>query len=131
MYHWCHLELKNYFGYEGVLNADTAKEVWDLCNEKLKEENMSVRGIIKQSNVAFIGTTDDPVDSLEWHEKLAADESMETVVAPSFRPDKAINIDKKGWKEYIATLSSVSGVEICNMETLKKAIDVIKDVCAN
>jgi glucuronate isomerase len=129
MYHWCHLELKKYFGYEGTLNGETAEEVWQLTKEKL-ENGLSVRELIKQSNVAFIGTTDDPVDTLEWHEKLAADESMETTVAPSFRPDKAINIDKKGWKEYIATLSSVSGVEICNMETLKQALSLRIDYFA-
>ena len=70
MYHWCHLELKKYFGYEGALNGETAEEVWNLCNEKLKEAGMSVRGLIAQSNVAFVGTTDDPVDSLEWHQKI-------------------------------------------------------------
>ena len=122
MYHWCHLELKKYFGYEGVLNADTAKEVWDLCAEKLKNENMSVRGIIKQSGVAFIGTTDDPIDSLEYHRLLAGDDSFETIVAPSFRPDKAFNIDKAGWREYIAKLSEVSGVNITDLDTLKKAL---------
>ena len=122
MYHWCHLELKTYFGYEGILNGETAKEVWDLCNAKLREENMSVRGIIKQSNVAFIGTTDDPIDTLEYHELLAKDDSFETVVAPSFRPDRAFNIDKAGWKEYIAKLSEVSGVEIADLATLKEAL---------
>lgn len=122
MYHWCHLELKKYFGYEGVLNADTAKEIWDLCNKKLQDENLSVRGIIKQSNVAFIGTTDDPIDSLEYHRLLADDDSFDTVVAPSFRPDKAFNIDKAGWKEYIEKLSEVSGVQITNVSTLKQAI---------
>ena len=122
MYHWCHLELKNYFGYEGVLNADTAKDVWELCTEKLKGEDMSVRGIIQKSGVAFIGTTDDPVDSLESHKLLAQDEHFDTVVAPSFRPDKALNIDKAGWKEYIKTLSAVSGIEICDLATLKAAL---------
>ena len=122
MYHWCHLELKNYFGYEGVLNAQTAKEVWDLCEEKLRQPDMDVRGIIKKSNVTFIGTTDDPIDSLEYHEKLANDPSFGTVVAPSFRPDKALNIHKPGWKAYIAELSRVSGVEITDLEGLKKAI---------
>jgi len=122
MYHWCHLELKNYFGYDGVLNADTAKEVWDLCKEKLKNEDMSVRGIIKQSGVVFIGTTDDPIDTLEYHKLIAEDESFETVVAPSFRPDKAFNIDKAGWKEYIEKLSAVSGIEIVDLASLKKAL---------
>lgn len=122
MYHWCHLELKNYFGYEGVLNGDTAQKVWDLTAEKLRQPNMGVRGIIKRSNVAFIGTTDDPIDSLEWHKKIAEDDTMETVVAPSFRPDKALNIDKAGWKEYIETLAKVSGVEIDGVASLKEAL---------
>lgn len=122
VYHWCHLELKNYFGYTGTLNADTAKEVWDLCQEKLQDKNMSVRGIIRKSNVAFIGTTDDPTDSLEYHSLLAEDKSFDTTVAPSFRPDKAFNIDKAGWADYIATLSSVSGVHVCDLKTLKEAL---------
>ena len=122
MYHWCHLELKNYFGYEGVLNAQTAREVWELCEEKLRQPDMDVRGIIKKSNVAFIGTTDDPIDSLEYHEKLANDPGFDTVVAPSFRPDKALNIHKPGWKAYIQELSRVSGIDITDLESLKKAI---------
>uniref|UniRef100_UPI004055D5B9 glucuronate isomerase n=1 Tax=Acetatifactor sp. TaxID=1872090 RepID=UPI004055D5B9 len=122
MYHWCHLELKNYFGYEGVLNGETAEEVWNLAAEKLKSADMGVRGLIEKSNVAFIGTTDDPIDSLEWHRKIAEDETMKTVVGPSFRPDKALNIDKAGWKEYIETLSEVSGIEIDGLDALEKAL---------
>ena len=65
MYHWCHLELRKFFGYQGVLNGDTAEEVWNLCNDKLQhDDSMTVRGLIEQSNVAFIGTTDDPIDDL-------------------------------------------------------------------
>lgn len=122
MYHWCHLELKNYFGYEGVLNGDTAEEVWQLTAKKLKAADMGVRGLIEKSNVAFIGTTDDPVDSLEWHKKLAEDKTMKTVVAPSFRPDKALNIDKAGWKEYIEKLSCVSGIQIDGIDALESAL---------
>lgn len=122
MYHWCHLELKRYFGYDGILNADTAEEVWELCNKRLKEDGMSVRDIIRSSNVAFIGTTDDPTDSLEYHALIAKDDSIDTIVAPSFRPDKALNIDKPGWDEYIARLSAVSGIEIKDIATLKEAL---------
>ena len=120
MYHWCHLELKKYFGYEATLSKHTAEEVWTLCNEKLK--NMSARSIVSASNVAFVGTTDDPIDSLEYHKILARDESFKTVVAPSFRPDKALNIDKAGWKEYIAKLSEVSGIDIKDLPSLKEAL---------
>lgn len=123
MYHWCHLELKKYFGYDGVLSGETAEEVWNLTKEKLAENDMGVRGIIEKSNVAFIGTTDDPTDSLEWHEKIAADGSFKTVVAPSFRPDKTFNIDKEGWAEYISSLSAVSGISVCDFRTLKSALE--------
>ena len=130
MYHWCHLELKNYFGYEGVLSTKTANEVWELCREKLKDEKMSVRGIIEQSNVKFIGTTDDPIDSLEYHKLLAEDKTFGTVVSPSFRPDKAFNIDKADWKEYIEKLSRVSGIEIKDLDSLKEALSVRIDYFA-
>ena len=122
MYHWCHLELKNYFGYTGTLNANTADEVYDLCAEKLKDANMSVRGLIKQSNVVFIGTTDDPCDDLRYHKLIAEDDTIDTVVAPSFRPDKALNVDKDGWCDYIAKLSEVSGIAIDSVDALKSAL---------
>ena len=124
MYHWCHLELKNYFGYTGVLNGETAQEVWDLTCKKLAQADMGVRGLIEKSNVCFVGTTDDPIDSLEWHKKIAEDPTIQTIVGPSFRPDKALNIDKEGWKDYIGTLSQVSGVQIDSLETLKKALSL-------
>ena len=83
---------------------------------------MSVRGLIAQSNVAFIGTTDDPVDTLEWHKKIAEDKTFGTTVAPSFRPDKALNIDKAGWKEYLQQLSAASGVAIDSAHALENAL---------
>ena len=131
MYHWCHLELKRYFGYDGVLNGNTAKEVWDLAKEVLSRKDMGARGIIARSNVSFIGTTDDPLDSLEWHQKLAADPTFQTVVAPTFRPDKALNMDKAGWKEYITALSDVSGVTITDVATLEQALSLRMDHFGN
>ncbi len=122
MYHWCHLELKNYFGYEGVLNADTANEVWELAKKKLSEENMHVRGLIAQSNVEFIGTTDDPIDSLEYHALLAADESFAATVAPTFRPDNALSLLRPDWCGYIEKLSEAAALPITSMETLKEAL---------
>ena len=122
MYHWCHMELKKYFGYTGVLCGDTAEEVWNLSRKKLQDNDMRARGIIELSGVAFIGTTDDPIDSLEWHEKLKNDNTFKTAVAPSFRPDKALNIDKPDWREYIAKLSAVSGIKIDGIDSLKAAL---------
>ena len=105
MYHWCHLELKNYFGYTGVLSGETAREVWELCNDKLKNDPaMSARGLILGSNVAMVGTTDDPCSDLVWHEKLAADNSFPVQVCPSFRPDPAVNLHKPGFAAYLDQL---------------------------
>ncbi|MBQ7307098.1 MAG: glucuronate isomerase [Clostridia bacterium] len=122
MYHWCHLELKNYFGYMGCLSSKTAEEVWNITSEKLKQSDMGVRGLIAKSNVKFIGTTDDPIDSLEWHKKIKEDKTFNTIVAPSFRPDKALNIEKTGWKEYIKSLEKVTQIIINNIEDLEKAL---------
>lgn len=123
MVHWCHLELKNYFGYEGFLTGDTAQEVWDLCNERLRDDPaMSARGLILQSNVAMIGTTDDPCDSLQWHEKLAADSAFPTAVCPSFRPDPALNIQKPGFAAYVERLEAVCGFAVRSAEDMRRAL---------
>ena len=124
MYHWCNLELRKYFGVTKPLTKATAKEIWDQCNELLQHDpDCSVRGLIRRSNVAYIGTTDDPTDTLEWHEKIAADPTFTTVVRPSFRPDKAININKAGWKEYMKKLAGTVGKEtFANAQEVMDAI---------
>ncbi|MBP3324057.1 MAG: glucuronate isomerase [Clostridia bacterium] len=122
MYHWCHLELKRYFGYDGILNENTAEEVWNLCNAKLQEDSMSVCSIIEKSNVKMIGTTDDPIDDLIWHKKIRDENKCTAKVLPSFRPDKAVNIDKAGFTDYIAKLAAAAGIEINSAEDVKKAL---------
>ena len=131
LYHWSHLELQRYFGYHGTLNKNTAEEVWNICNAKLAEPSMSVRNIIKQSNVTLICTTDDPVDSLEWHAKIAADDSFDVQVLPAWRPDKAMNIEKPEYLDYLATLSAVSGVKVNSFATLKEALQNRMDFFAS
>ncbi len=122
MYHWCNLELRQFFGITKPLTLDTAQEIWDTCNEKLRTDpDLTVRGIIRKANVAFIGTTDDPVDTLEWHEKIAADPTISVKVCPSFRPDKAINITKPGFTEYLAVLAQSVG---------KDKLATVDEVCA-
>ena len=126
MYHWCHLELKKYFGIEEPLTMDNAEEIWNKCNDKLKTDpSMSVRGLIRQSNVAYVGTTDDPTDDLEWHKKIAADESIDFMVRPSFRPDKAVGINKPGFAEYIGHLSHCVGKDSLN--STSEVIDALKE----
>ena len=130
LYHWSHLELKRYFGYEGYLSGETAEEVWNLCNEKLSQDDMTVRNIIRKSGVELICTTDDPVDSLEYHKKLAADESFDVRVLPAWRPDKAMNLEKPEYLDYLKKLEEVSGITIDSYASLMKALKVRMDYFA-
>ena len=122
LYHWSHLELQRYFDYHGLLNGSTAEQVWQHVNAKLQEVGFSVRGLIRKSNVELICTTDDPLDTLEWHQKIAADHTFETSVLPAWRPDKAMNLEKPTYLDYLAQLSTVSGVPIRTFADLKTAL---------
>ena len=126
LYHWSHLELKKYFGYEGYLSSETAEEVWELCNDKLKNGDLSARKLIEVSNVDVICTTDDPVDSLEWHKKIKED-NFSVRVLPTWRPDKALHIEKDSFSDYLHTLSAVSGVEIKDFDSLIEALKIRMD----
>ena len=126
MVHWCNLELRQFFGYDKPLTSATAGEVWSFCNEKLQNDPaLTVRGIIEKANVAMIGTTDDPIDTLEWHEKIAADPTIKVKVCPSFRPDRAINITKPGFIDYIAKLAASVGKE--NLETVQEVCSALAE----
>ena len=117
LYHWSHLELRKYFGYDGVLNGDTAEAVWNLCNEKL--QTMSARKLIEKSKVKALCTTDDPADSLEWHKKIAEDASFDVQVLPSFRPDKALGIEKADYLSYLKRLGEIT--------SYAQLVDVLKE----
>ena len=123
LYHWSHLELRRYFGYEGALNAETADTVWELCNDRLKDEMMSARNIIRRSNVEVVCTTDDPADTLEFHDLLQKDRTVDFRVLPAWRPDKAMNIELPGFSEYIERLGNAAHVNITDWKTLLKALD--------
>lgn len=121
MYHWCNMELQQFFGVTEPLTAESAERIWNHCNNLLQNDpDLSARGLIRKANVAMIGTTDDPIDDLQWHEKIAADKTMTTVVLPSYRPDKAINIHKGGFHEYLAKLAA---------SVDKESLDTVEDVC--
>lgn len=124
LYHWSHLELRKYFGYEGILNGETALKVWNLCLEKLKDSSFSARNLIKKSNVTLICTTDDPIDILEWHKAIASDDEFDVQVLPAFRPDKAMNIEQKDYMDYLHRLSQVTNIEINSYQNLKEALSL-------
>lgn len=124
LYHWSHLELQRYFDYYGTLNASTAEEVWELCNQKLADPSMSARSIILKSNVTLLCTTDDPVDSLEYHTAIANDPTFPVQVLPAWRPDRAVMINKPDFPSYMEQLSQASGISISTYEELKQALVV-------
>ena len=124
MYHWCHLELQRFFGVYEPLTVESAPRIWEICNDKLQNDpEMSARGLIRKANVTFIGTTDDPIDTLEWHEKIATDPTISVVVAPSYRPDKAVNIHKAGWKKYMDKLAASVGKK--RLATMEDVLDAL------
>lgn len=122
LYHWTHLELQRYFGIDEPLSGRNAKAVYRACNEALAKPELSVRGIIKKSNVKLICTTDDPADGLSAHARIAADPTCEVAVLPAFRPDKAMRADKPDFAAYIGRLSATWGQPIAHMDDLRAAL---------
>lgn len=124
VYHWTHLELRRPFGIDGIqFGPETADMVWQRANQLLAQPEFSARGIMKQMNVKMVGTTDDPIDSLEHHKAVAADSSFDVQVRPSWRPDRAFKIELPGFVDYIKQLASVSGVAINSFAELLQALE--------
>lgn len=122
LYHWTHLELKTAFGIDKLLCPKTAREIYDACNEQLKEDGFSARGLMRKYHVECVCTTDDPVDDLRYHEQVK-EEGFEIKMIPAWRPDKAMNIEKPEFAEYIEKLAEVSGVTISSFQNLMDALE--------
>ncbi len=120
LYHWTHLELKRFFGIDTLLSPKTAEGIYQEINDSLAK--LSVRKLIESSRVELICTTDDPTDTLEWHEKLQHDNSFKTIVKPAFRPDKAVNIDLSWFNDWIDKLEIVVGYDLHTLNDLKHAL---------
>ncbi|MCG9790880.1 glucuronate isomerase [Flavobacterium algicola] len=123
LYHWTHLELKNYFGITQLLNAESAEKIFHTCNKLLTSPAFSVRSLLRKMNVKMVGTTDDPTDDLHYHKQLK-EEGFEIAVLPTFRPDKATEIEKgRPFVEWIQKLEGVVGYSILDYAALTKAIE--------
>jgi glucuronate isomerase len=119
LYHWTHLELRRYFDITEPLNLNSAPAIWKEANAKLGgDPSLSVYGIFKKFKVHGVGTTDDPADTLEWHEKIRTGGETATLALPSFRPDQVIAIDNPGFREYIGCLGKAAGKSIGTLEDL-------------
>lgn len=123
LFHWTHLELKRFFGIDLVLSKETAEEVWNLTNEKLATDKFTARELIKMSNVKTLCTTDDPIDSLEYHIALKEDKSFDIVVNPAFRPDKGIRIEKDEFIPWFNRLEEIYGEKIDSIDKYTSALE--------
>jgi len=122
LFHWTHLELQRYFDVHDLLNADSAKKIYDECSSKLQTPGYSIRNLLRKMNVKVVCTTDDPTDSLEHHQKLKND-GFEIKILPAYRPDKAMNVDDaKTFNNYVAKLESVSNTSIASYNDFLDAL---------
>ena len=127
LYHWTHLELQRYFDIYEPLTEKTAPAIWEKANALLQTPQLSVKGIFEKLNIYAVGTTDDPIDSLEYHRSIADGSApigkINTKVIPTFRPDKAFEINDVHFTEYIESLSKASGINIKTPDGVLAALD--------
>ena len=120
LYLWSHLEMQRYFGITDVICPKNAKKIWDEANSVL--ETLTARKMMEKFNVKTVCTTDDPVDSLEWHKKMNADKTLKTTVRPAFRPDKAINVELSWFADWVGQLAKVVGRELPTLNDFTAAL---------
>lgn len=123
LYHWTHLELKRVFGIDTVLNEQTAPEIWEKCNALLATEEYRAQRLIEKFNVAALCTTDDPIDDLRYHKQIAREKTLKAKVLPAFRPDKAVNVDRVGFAEYIIKLSAAADMPLRSTQDVIAALE--------
>jgi glucuronate isomerase len=131
LYHWSHLELARYFGVDDLLSPATAQKIFDHCNEKLTQPECSARGFMERSKVETVCTTDDPVDSLEYHRAISADKTFAIRVLPTWRPDKALLIDRlETFSQWLGALEQAAGMSITSLDDLMSALQKRHDFFA-
>lgn len=124
VHHWCHLELRRFLGITDTLNPKTAKAIWEAANERINDPALSCRGILKQSNVSVLCTTDDPTDNLEHHKTIAQDGAFDIAVYPTFRPDAAFfPEDPSRFCTMLEKLENGVGASIDSFDHLMQALE--------
>ncbi len=123
LYHWTHLELLRYFGEERILNEQTAPEIWASSKRRIAEPDFTVREILRQSHVAALATTDDPLNDLQYHRQLASDSDFHIRVLPTFRPEKALRVAAPEFREWVQELGKLCKVKIDSVQALTEALE--------
>ena len=122
LYHWTHLELRRYFDIEEPLGPETAVDIWNECNRQIVE--MRPQDLIAKSGVRLLCTTDDPIDTLEWHQRLFTGNESGATILPAFRPDKALNLDAPTFSPWLLQLENAVGFAISDFEAFKRALSL-------
>lgn len=131
LYHWTHLELQRYFDVHDILNADTAQNIYEKCTAKLQSPAWSVRNLLRKMNVRLVCTTDDPVDSLEYHQKIR-DDGFEIPILPAFRPDNAMNVSNAAkFNAYIKKLEAITDIAVSSFDDFLYALQNRHDFFAS
>ncbi|HET9429946.1 MAG TPA: glucuronate isomerase [Chitinophagaceae bacterium] len=131
LYHWTHLELRRYFGVDTVLNTGTAKKIYQECSAKLSMPEYSVKNLLRKMNVSIVCTTDDPIDTLAFHQKIKQD-GFEIPILPAFRPDNAMNVSSAmKFNDYLKKLESVTGIAISTFDDFLYALQNRHDFFAS
>ena len=132
LYHWTHLELKTAFGIEETLNPLNARAIYDKCNDLIANDpKFTPRGLMEHYNVELVCTTDDPIDSLEYHDVVAADPTCKTRMIPAWRPDAAMNIEAATFVDYVKKLEAVSDTAISSFADMIAALQKRHDFFAS
>ena len=132
LYHWTHLELKTAFGIEETLNPLNARAIYDKCNDLIANDpKFTPRGLMEHYNVELVCTTDDPIDSLEYHDVVAADPTCKTRMIPAWRPDAAMNIEAATFVDYVKKLEAVSDTAISSFADMVAALQKRHDFFAS
>ena len=123
LYNWTHLELQRFFGIYDILNEESAPQIWEKVNAQLNGDDFRVRELIVKSNVKVICTTDDPVDSLEYHQLLKEEKDFPVSVVPGFRPDKGLEINREGFLDWVGKLEEASDLTIKSYNEYLSALE--------
>ena len=123
VFHWAHLELKKYFGYEGNITAENAAEIYALCNSQIEREDFNVHSTLKACRVEWLATTDDPADDLQYHKQIKNANALGVPkVLPTWRPSQALEVEKPTYSAYIIKLGKIAGVTITDWDSLRTAL---------
>lgn len=122
LHHLTHLELRTAFGIDELLNATTAEDIYARCNDMLRKPEFSARGLLRRYNVEVLYTIDDPTSDLRWHQMLAQDPKATVQMLPTWRPDRAMDIERADFPQYMMLMGETAGVSITRFADLMDAL---------